>query len=152
MSSFEEEAEELRLWYVGLSSRQRLQIARHHLDYPEDGTSRLIRMLGAVEALARSICMDAIVAGGRTSREDAYERILRSDPVWLVDVVVWHHTKQRAERVLGSPTWEGFELAESYRSLLTHECMPLHASVCSRLIGSTAVVFELLARLAEDEQ
>lgn len=115
--------EELQRAYAMATPAARLRVIRQRLAsaHNEIGSTRLVTLVSAVEALARSLVVHA--PGRPASTADMRHRQFRTTgPVELVEEVLRLHGAKPPLQAFERETWELFEVAARYRDLIVHEC------------------------------
>ena len=135
----------LRETYVASSPRQRLKVALDRLRNPSHEPNLLITRVSAVEALARSLLVHHLAAGGEAI-EKVYARYRLIGPEALLESYLSASNLPPAPQYFGEGCWEQFQHAVQYRNLLVHECTYLHPDVSGPLVEACRGV---LLRLAE---
>lgn len=142
------ELEALRSTYALSRPSQRLVVLRQRLARAEaeSGATRLVTLVSAVEALARSLLVHA---PGRppASAHFRYQQVRLKSPVDLVGDVFRLYASHPPEDRLGKETWGLFELAAQYRNLVVHECTYLGPDKYPRLIAASEQVLEALSEV-----
>jgi hypothetical protein len=111
------------------------------------GSTRLVTVVSAVEALARSLVVHA--SGRPSSTAEMRHRQYRSaGPLELVEEVLRLRGAPRGEQHFAGETWELFEVATRYRDLIVHECTYVGQDRHPHLIAATENVLRGLVELA----
>lgn len=138
-----EELEQLRKTYASSRPAARLGVIRQGLarTQAEIGPTRLVAVVSAVEALARSL---VVHAPGRpaSSSHFRYQQVRQKAPLELVEEALRLYGSDPAARRYGDETWQLFELAHKYRNLVVHECTYLGQDKYSALIAASERVLE----------
>ncbi|RYY93409.1 MAG: hypothetical protein EOO24_26870 [Comamonadaceae bacterium] len=148
-SHLHELPDDLQRDHAAATPAARLRTIRQRLagTHAEPGSTRLVIVVSAVEALARSLVVHA--SGRPASTADMRHRQLRdTGPAELVEEVLRLRGAERAARHFGAEPWALFELAVRYRDLVVHECAALGAERHAPLIAATDTVFKGLIELA----
>jgi hypothetical protein len=123
VDALRKELEQLRSSYMTARPPARLASIRQRLARTEGdgGPTRLVTLVSAVEALARSL---VVHAPGRpaSSSHFRHEQVRTKDPAELVEEALRLHEAKSARDRFGDETWQLFELAAQYRDLVVHEC------------------------------
>lgn len=149
MNELMEHPEELLRAYAMATPAARLRVIKQRLAsaHGEMGSTRLVTLVAAVEALARSLVVHA--AGRPASTAEMRHRQFRaSGPVELVEEVLRLRGAPRGESHFAYEHWELFEVACRYRDLIVHECTYVGADRHPHLIAATEVVLKGLIELA----
>jgi hypothetical protein len=111
----------LRETYAYAFPQSRLNVIHERLRPDEIGPARLVTVVSAVEALARSL---AIHARARSKREVAelYAKYKHRAPVSLVEEVLHAHRHPDPSAYFAEDTWVLFKHAVEFRNLIVHEC------------------------------
>jgi hypothetical protein len=137
------ELEQLRKTYATLRPAARLGVIRQRLARAEAeiGPTRLVTMVSAVEALARSL---VVHAPGRpiSSSHFRYQQVRQKAPLELVEKALRLYGADPAVKQYGEHTWKLFELAHRYRNLVVHECTYLGQDKYPTLIVASEQVLE----------
>ena len=123
MNELLEHPEELQRAYAMASPAARLRVIRQRLAsaHGEMGSTRLVTLVSAVEALARSLVVHAPGRPASTA-EMRHRQVRTTGPVELVQEVLRLHGAKSPLQAFGTETWELFEVAARYRDLIVHEC------------------------------
>lgn len=123
VDELQQDLEQLRLAYATSRPAARLGVIRQRLArvQAEIGPTRLVTLVSAVEALARSL---VVHAPGRpaSSSHFRYEQVCMKAPLELVEDALRLYGSASAVELYGESTWQLFELAHAYRNLVVHEC------------------------------
>lgn len=119
--AYEAELQKLREVYTMNTPRARLNVIVKKLSTEETGPARLVTLVSAVEAFARSLAIH-LRADGPGALGAEYKKLERKAPEWLVAEVFRLNKKGPPAEVLREDTWELFKLAVGYRNLVVHEC------------------------------
>jgi hypothetical protein len=113
----------------------------------EMGSTRLVTLVSAVEALARSLVVHS--AGRPASTAEMRHRQFRAtDPVELVEEVLRLRGGARPVQQFGEETWDFFQVATRYRDLIVHECTYVGQDRHPTLIAAAEEVLRGLIELA----
>ncbi|MDB5947632.1 MAG: hypothetical protein JWQ33_2658 [Ramlibacter sp.] len=144
-----QELAHLRTTYAVSSPAARLRVIKQRLTRAEAeaGPSRLVTVVSAVEALARSL---VVHSSGRPANTAAmrYTQVRHAGPVELVEEVLRLRGAPAAATYFAGETWTLFELANQYRNLVVHECTYLGHDRYPALISAAEGVFHSLVELA----
>jgi hypothetical protein len=141
--------DELQRKYAMATPAARLRAIRQRLASAdrEMGSARLVTIVAAVEALARSLIVHA--AGRPASTAEMRHRQFRATaPVELVHEVLRLHGAPGAPQQFGREVWEMFEAAARYRDLIVHECTFVGQDRHPHLIAAATAVLRGLIALA----
>lgn len=141
--------DELQRAYALATPAARLRVIKQRLAsaHGEMGSARLVTMVSAVEALARSLVVHA--AGRPASTAEMRHRQFRAiGPVELVDEVLRLRGAPPPARLFGDETWDLFEVAVRYRDLIVHECTYVGQDRHPYLISAAEAVLHGLVELA----
>jgi hypothetical protein len=138
-----EELEQLRKTYAASRPAARLGVIRQRLIRAEAeiGPTRLVTVVSAVEALARSL---VVHAPGRpaSSSHFRYQQVRMKAPLELVEEALRLYGAGPALERYGDETWQLFELAHLYRNLVVHECTYLGQDKYPALITASERILE----------
>lgn len=144
-----EHPEELQRAYAAATPAARLRVIRQRLAgaHGEPGSTRLVTVVSAVEALARSL---VVHAPGRpaTTAEMRHRQFRATGPVELVQEVLRLHGAGGPAQRFGEEDWDLFCLAARYRDLIVHECTSISPDRHPWLIAATEAVLRGLIELA----
>ena len=149
MNELLEHPDELQRAYATATPAARLRVIKQRLAsaHGEMGSTRLVTVVSAVEALARSLVVHS--AGRPASTAEMRHRQFRNTgPVELVEEVLRLRGAPRGEGHFGRETWELFEVAARYRDLIVHECTYIGPDRHPYLIAATDTVLRSLIELA----
>lgn len=119
--NYDAELVSIRARYIEATPRQRLAIIRQRLEDHHFGPNRLVTVVSAVEALARSLAMHE----SATTKADLvamYPRYSHRKPEGLVREYLAAKGIADPKAFFAEDTWELFGYAVKYRNLLAHEC------------------------------
>ena len=140
--------EELLRGYAMATPAARLRAIKQRLASAaaEMGPTRLVTLVGAVEALARSL---VVHAPGRPTgtAHIRFQQFRGVGPVPLVEEVLRLRGAPRASLHFGRDDWELFEVATHYRDLVVHECTYLGDDRVPFLIEASEAVLRGLVAL-----
>ena len=141
--------DELQRAYALATPTARLRVIRQRLAsaHGEMGSTRLVTIVGATEALARSL---VVHAPGRpaSSAEMRYRQFRCSGPLELVEEVLRLRGARPGAEHFDRDAWELFEVATRYRDLIVHECTFIGQDRHPHLIAATESVLRGLVDLA----
>lgn len=141
--------EELQRAYAIATPAARLRVIRQRLAsaHGEMGSTRLVTVVSAVEALARSLVVHA--AGRPASTAEMRHRQFRqTGPVELVEEVLRLRGARPPQQHFDADTWKLFEAATCYRDLIVHECTYVGQDRHPHLIAAADAVLHGLVELA----
>lgn len=140
-----EELEQLRKTYATSRPAARLGVICQRLGRAEAeiGPTRLVTVVSAVEALARSLVVHAPGRAASTSHF-RYQQVRLKAPLELVEDVLRLYGSAPAVERYGGETWQLFELAHRCRNLVVHECTCLGQDKYQALIAASERVLEEL--------
>jgi len=141
--------DELQRAYAMATPAARLRVIKQRLASAngEMGSTRLVTMVSAVEALARSLVVHS--AGRPASTAEMRHRQFRATgPVELVEEVLRLRGAAKALEHFEQDTWELFEVAARYRDLIVHECTYVGPDRHPYLIAAAEAVLRGLIELA----
>ena len=144
-----EHPDELQRAYAVATPAARLRVIKQRLAsaHGEMGSTRLVTVVSAVEALARSLVVHS--AGRPTSTAEMRHRQFRNNgPVELVEEVLRLRGAPRGLQHFDREDWELFEVATRYRDLIVHECTYIGQDRHPHLIAATESVLRGLIELA----
>lgn len=146
-TQLEEHRKSLRAIYVDSTPKQRLKVALDRLDFPDHEPNLLITRVSAVEAMARSLLVHHVSAGGEPI-DKVYKRYKNEKPEALLDAYLSMTVSQTANQFFGEECWDQFQHAVQYRHLLVHECTYLAPEKAIPLLEVCRDVLRRLVRLA----
>lgn len=144
-----EHPEELQRVYAVATPAARLRVIKQRLAsaHGELGSTRLVTIVSAVEALARSLVVHA--SGRPASTAEMRHRQYRNvGPVELVEEVLRLRGAAKGLQHFDRAAWELFEVATLYRDLIVHECTYVGQDRHPHLIAATETVLRGLIELA----
>jgi hypothetical protein len=109
------------------------------------GAMRLVTLVSAVEALARSLVAHAPQRPSSTAPM-RYQQIRTTGPVDLVVEMLRLYGAGAAAEVFGDETWRLFELAHQSRNMVVHECTTLPQDSYPPLIAAAERVLDGLVQ------
>jgi hypothetical protein len=124
VSALRQELEQLRSSYVVMKPSARLAAVRHRLARAESeaGAPRLVTVVAAVEALARSLVVHAPQRSPATAPL-RYQQVRSTGALPLVEETLRIYGAPPAPEFFGADDWARFELAQLFRDVIVHECM-----------------------------
>jgi len=140
---------ELQRAHAMATPAARLRAIRQRLAgaHGEPGSTRLVTVVAAAEALARSLVVHA--AGRPASTAEMRHRQFRdAGPVELVQEVLRLRGAAPGAQHFGREDWELFEAAACYRDLIVHECTSIGQDRHPHLVAATEAVLRGLIELA----
>jgi len=140
------ELNKIRDNYVTATPRQRLSIIRQRLEDHHFGPNRLVTVVSAAEALARSLAMHHR-ARTKTKLKKLYAKYRDRSPKTLVNEYLKEKGISDAEAFFEEDNWRLFSYAIEYRNLLAHECTYLGLDKFPSLIEACEVIVNKLAAL-----
>lgn len=144
-----EHPQELQRAYAIATPAARLRAIKQRLAtaHAEMGSTRLVTVVSAVEALARSLVVHA--SGRPASTAEMRHRQYRdAGPVELVEEVLRLRGAPPGARHFEGEDWELFEVATVYRDLVVHECSSIGQDRHPFLIAACESVLRGLVELA----
>jgi hypothetical protein len=141
--------EELQRLYAVATPAARLRAIKQRLAsaHGELGTTRLVTLVSAVEAMARSLVVHS--AGRPTSTAEMRHRQFRTTgPVELVEEVLRLRGARPGAEHFDRDDWELFEVGTLYRDLIVHECTSIGPDRHPHLIAATEAVLRGMIELA----
>jgi hypothetical protein len=144
-----EHPDELQRSHAVATPSARLRVIKQRLAsaHAEMGSTRLVTMVSAVEALARSLVVHAAGRPASTA-EMRHKQFRHTGPVELVEEVLRLRGAAPPAQHFGSETWELFEAAARYRDLIVHECTSIGQDRHPYLIAASEAVLRGLIELA----
>lgn len=127
----------------------RLRMIKQRLasSHAEMGATRLVTIVGAVEALARSLVVHS--SGRPASTAEMRHRQFRdTGPLELVEEVLRLRGAPRGLAHFGAQAWELFEVATRHRDLIVHECSYVGQDLHLYLFDAADAVLRGLVELA----
>jgi hypothetical protein len=140
--------DELQRSYATATPAARLRAIKQRLAsvHGEMGSTRLVTMISAVEALARSLVVHA--SGRPSSTAEMRHRQFRdTGPVELVEEVLRLRGAARGAQHFDAEAWELFDVAVRYRDLIVHECTTVGQDRHPHLIAAAETVLRGLIEL-----
>lgn len=144
----QEHPDELQRGYATATPAARLRVIRQRLAsvHGEMGSTRLVTIVAAVEALARSLVVHS--SGRPTSTAEMRHRQFRNTgPLELVEEVLRLRGAKPGNQHFDAEAWELFEVAIRYRDLVVHECTVVGQDRHPHLIAATETVLRGLVEL-----
>ena len=143
---YAEELEKIRRNYVTATPRQRLSIIRQRLDDHHYGPNRLVTIVSAVEAFARSLLINH-PSKSKAEIKEQYRKFKHSKPEYLVEEFLKLRGQNDPAAFLKEDNWTLFKFAVEYRNMVTHECTYLGLDKFPSLIEGCEEVLEALVKL-----
>jgi hypothetical protein len=136
----------LRKVYTTNSPQARLNVICQRLHHRESPPTRLVTLVSAVEALARSLVLNE---KGKpvADREKHYGSVRDREASWLVKEVLRLRDLPLPAQYFAEDTWTLFKYAESFRNLIVHECTYLGQDKYPSLIQATEEVLDGLVKI-----
>jgi len=149
MNELLEHPDELQRAYAVATPAARLRVIRQRLAsaHNEMGSTRLVTVVSAVEALARSLVVHAPGRPASTA-EMRHRQFRHTGPVELVEEVLHLRGTKPPLQHFERETWELFEVAARYRDLIVHECTYVGQDRHPYLISAVEAVLQGLIELA----
>jgi len=149
MNELLEHPDELQRAYATATPAARLRVIKQRLAsaHGELGSTRLVTMVSAVEAMARSLVVHSAGRPASTA-EMRHKQFRDTGPVELVEEVLRLRGVPRGELHFERETWELFEVAARYRDLIVHECTYIGPDRHPYLIAAADTVLRNLIELA----
>ena len=148
-AALQEHPDELQRAYAMATPAARLRVIKQRLAsvHAEMGSTRLVTLVSAVEALARSLVVHS--SGRPSSTAEMRHRQFRdTGPLELVEEVLRLRAAPPALQHFGAEAWELFEAATRYRDLIVHECTYLGQDRHPHLIAGADTILRGLIELA----
>lgn len=144
-----EHPEELQRMHAVATPAARLRVIRQRLAgaHGELGSTRLVTMVSAVEALARSLVVHSVGRPASTA-EMRHRQVRNTGPVELVEEVLRLRGARPGVQHFERDDWELFEVATRYRDLIVHECTTIGPDRHPHLIAASEAVLRGLVELA----
>jgi hypothetical protein len=144
-----EHPEQLQRGYATATPAARLRAIKQRLAaaHNEMGSTRLVTVVSAVEALARSLVVHAPGRPASTA-EMRHRQFRAAGPVQLVEEVLALRGGGRPESSFGEEAWDFFQVAVRYRDLIVHECTVVGQDRHPTLIAATESVLRGLVEVA----
>lgn len=123
VSALRQDLEQLRSSYVVMKPSARLAAVRQRLAKAdvEGGATRLVAVVAAVEALARSLVVHAPQRSPATAHL-RYQQVRPTGALQLVTETLRIYGAPPPAEFFGPDPWERFELAQLFRDVIVHEC------------------------------
>lgn len=141
--------DELLRAYATATPAARLRVIKQRLAsaHGEMGSTRLVTMISAVEALARSLVVHA--AGRPSSTAEMRHRQFRNaGAVELVEEVLRLRGARSGAQHFERDEWDLFETATRYRDLIVHECTYIGQDRYPYLVSASETVLQGLVELS----
>lgn len=144
-----DELEQLRRTAAASKPSARLATIRQRLARTEgeSGPGRVVAVVSAVEALARSL---VVHAPGRppATAHFRYQQVRQKQAVDLVEEAIRLHGARPAPEQFGAEAWTLFGLAVLARNLVIHECMVLGPDRYPAMVDAAEGVLEGMVEVA----
>jgi hypothetical protein len=149
MNELLQHPDELQRTYATATPAARLRAIKQRLAgaHGEMGSTRLVTIVSAVEALARSLVVHAAGRPASTA-EMRHKQFRQTGPVELVEEVLRLRGTRPPLQHFDGETWELFEVAARYRDLIVHECTYVGQDRHPYLIAAAESVLRGLIELA----
>ena len=144
---YEKELAEIREIYISSTPQQRLRFIRMRLNDPNSGPNRLVTVVSAVEALARTLAMHACFSS-KNDMAANYQKYRNRKPADLICEYLLSKGITDPKTIFKEDNWLLFDYAVQSRNLLTHECTYLGQDKYKDLIQVCEEVLEELTKLA----
>jgi hypothetical protein len=146
---FQDHPDELQRAYAMATPAARFRVIKQRLAsvHGEMGSTRLVTMVSAVEALARSLVVHSLGRPLHTA-EMRHRQVRDTGPVDLVEEVLRLRGAGGAGAHFESDAWELFLTAVRYRDLIVHECTLVGQDRLGALISAADTVLRGLVELA----
>jgi hypothetical protein len=146
---FQDPPDELRRAYAMATPAARFRVIKQRLAsvHGEMGATRLVTMVSAVEALARSLVVHSIGRPPHTA-EMRHRQVRDTGPIELVEEVLRLRGAAGPVAHFEGGAWELFVVAARYRDLIVHECTFVDADRLGPLISAADAVLRGLVELA----
>jgi hypothetical protein len=142
------ELESIRSAYISSMPKQRLNVISQRLQNPTHGPNLLVTHVSALEALARSLAMNA-KASTKAKLVSIYPKYRDREAKSLVIEYLASQGHPKPSEFFGPDIWRKFGYAVSYRNMLVHECTYLGQDKYPYLIEACQVVQDKLCILAK---
>lgn len=141
--------DELQRAYAVATPAARLRAIKQRLAsvHAEMASTRLVTMVAAVEALARSLVVHSFGRPSSTA-EMRHRQFRESSPRALVEEVLRLRGAASPASHFEGDTWETFDNAVRYRDLIVHECTYVGQDRLDYLISAADEVLRGLIELA----
>ena len=143
---YDNEILQLRRTYVAAAPQSRWNVISQRLAHPEIGPVRLLTVVSAVEALARSLLVN-IERQGDTDTSQVYERHKRKEAHVLIKLLLTAADLPAPSVHFAEDTWILFRHAVNFRNLVIHECTFLGQDKYPSLIAASEEVLSELVRI-----
>ena len=144
---YEKELAEIREIYINSTPQQRLRFIHMRLNDPNSGPNRLVTVVSAVEALARTLAMHACFSS-KSDMTANYPKYRNRKPDDLICEYLLSKGITDPKTFFKEDNWLLFDYAVKSRNLLTHECTLLGQDKYPYLIQVCEEILEALAKLA----
>jgi hypothetical protein len=141
--------DELQRAYAIATPAARLRVIKQRLAsaHAEMAATRLVTVVGAVEALARSLVVHSFGRPPQTA-EMRHRQFRDLGPIELTEEVLRLRGAGRAALHFEGDTWSLFETAVRYRDLIVHECTYVGQDRLAHLLTAADDVLRGLIELA----
>ena len=148
-AQLQDHPDELQRAYAMATPAARLRAIRQRLAsaHAEMPSTRLVTVVGAVEALARSLVVHSFGRPPQTA-EMRHRQFRDTSPLELVQEVLRLRGVGAATLHFADDAWHGFEAAVRYRDLIVHECTFVGQDRLGHLIEDADAVLRGLIELA----
>jgi hypothetical protein len=144
--NYVEELLQLRRIYVEAAPQSRWNVIAQRLAHTEIGPVRLLTVVSAVEALARSLLME-VQTRGSSNKSRLYERHKSKEPHVLVEHLFVELRLPIPSEHFSEDTWALFRHAVNFRNLVVHECTYLGQDKYPSLIAASEEVLGELVKI-----
>lgn len=136
----------LREVYTNNTPQARLNVICQRLRDHESAPTRLVTLVSAVEALARSLVV-AHRAKSKEDRQGQYRKVRDRDAHCLIEDLFKERGMPPAQQHFPPDTWMLFRYAENFRNLIVHECTYLGQDKSPSLIQASEEVLHELVKI-----
>jgi hypothetical protein len=146
---FHDHPDELQRAYAMATPAARFRVIKQRLAsvHGETGSTRLVTMVSAVEALARSLVVHSLGRPSHTA-EMRHRQVRDTGPLELVEEVLRLRGAGGPAQHFESGAWELFVIAARYRDLIVHECTFVGQDRLGPLIAAADTILRGLVELA----
>lgn len=145
---YAQELLQLRRIYIEAGPQSRWNVIAQRLAHSEIGPVRLLTVVSAVEALARSLLVE-IQARGSTERFRVHNRHRSKEPHVLVERLFAEMQMPIPSAHFTEDTWTLFKHSVNFRNLVVHECTYLGQDKYPSLIAACEEVLSELTRIGD---
>lgn len=131
---------------MSVRPQARLNVILERLAHPEIGPTRIVTVVSAVEALARSLVVHARTMTD-AEIDSVYHEYRFKDPKALVEKVLIQHGHGDPSVYFVGDTWPLFGHAVNFRNLVVHECTFIGQDKYPSLIEASEEVLSALIKL-----